>query len=65
MSMILLLAKKILFNRSKFKVIKIGLFFAMLINLYSVFCFSFLSFWVTFFFLFNDWSDLEDTEINI
>lgn len=63
-SMILLLAKKILFNKSKFKIIKIGLFFAMLINLYSVFCFSFLSFWVTFFFLFNSWKDLEDTEIN-
>lgn len=60
-----ILIKKIIFSKNKFKIIKIGLLLTMLINLYSVFCFSFLGFWVTYFFLLNDWEDLEDTEIEL
>ena len=51
--------KKILFSKNKYKIIKIGLFVSLLVNIYSIFCLSFLPFWFAFFFLINDWESID------
>lgn len=53
------LGYKIYKSKNSFKIIKIGAYFALLINLYSVYCFAFFGFWVIFFFLLNPWHDIK------
>lgn len=57
------LCYKILKSNNNLKIFRLGIFFTMLINLYSIYCFSFLGFWVMFFFLLNPWDDLKNNNL--